>query len=47
MKKEYIQPSVKEIKFKMTYLIASSLPTSDETPGEWGAPEFNDDDMQY
>ena len=47
MKKEYIQPSVKEIKFKMTYLIASSLPTSNDTPSEWGAPELNDDDISF
>ena len=47
MKKEYIQPSVKEIKFKMSYLIASSLPTSDETPCEWGAPRFDDDEPRF
>ncbi len=47
MKKEYIQPSVKEIKFKMSYLIASSLPTSNDTPGEWGAPRYDDDEPTF
>lgn len=47
MKKEYIQPSVKEIKFKMSYLIASSLPSSNETLTEWGAPIYNDNEPVF
>ena len=42
MKKAYIQPSMEEYKLALTNMIASSpLPTSNETPTEWGAPALN------
>ena len=48
MKKEYLQPSMKVVKIKLTHIIASSpLPTSKETPTEWGAPEWDDDDVTF
>ena len=48
MKKEYIQPSVKVVKIRMTHMIASSpLPTSTETPTEWGAPGFNSNEPVF
>ena len=40
MKKAYIQPSVEEYKLELANMIASSVPTSNETPTEWGAPEL-------
>ena len=40
MKKAYIQPSMEEYKLELANMIASSVPTSDETPEEWGAPEL-------
>ena len=42
MKKAYIQPSMEEYKLELANMIASSpLPTSNETPTEWGAPALD------
>ncbi len=41
MKKTYIKPSMEEHKIQtMGMLATSQIPTSDETPSEWGAPEL-------
>ena len=42
MKKKYIQPSIEVVKIQTMGMLASSpMDVSNETPTEWGAPEFN------
>ena len=42
MKKKYIQPSIEVVKIQTTGMLASSpMGASNDTPTEWGAPEFN------
>jgi len=42
MKKVYIQPSAEEYKLELANMIASSpIPTSNDTPSEWGAPSLD------
>ena len=40
MKKIYIAPEMEVVEMKVNQMLTSSLPSSNETPTEWGAPEF-------